>query len=130
MFPDDNQARNWRVWADCAQVLMAIARPLRARDPTRADLKQSLYAPDSITIRLVLLAAASRRPPNKCASDGAQVTSRAIMSNKLNATRNPHRYSVGNLWGKRYHPTLEEQTVVSCELQFPYGTVYVRKHVT
>ena len=54
----------------------------------------------------------------------------AIMSNKLNATRNPYRYSVGNLCGKRYHPTLEEQTVVSCELQFPYGTVYVRKHVT
>jgi NAD(P)-dependent dehydrogenase (short-subunit alcohol dehydrogenase family) len=54
----------------------------------------------------------------------------AIMSNKLNATRHPHRYSVGNLRGKRYHPTLEEQTVVSCELQFPYRTVYVRKHVT
>ena len=30
---DANEARNWRIYADFAQVLIAIARPLHARDP-------------------------------------------------------------------------------------------------
>jgi hypothetical protein len=50
---------------------------------------------------------------------GVQVNTPAIMSNMLNATRNLHRYSVGSLEGKRYHPTRKEQAAVSCELQFP-----------
>src|SRR2546422_2047926 len=33
---DANEARNWRIYADFAQVLIAIARPLHARDPKRS----------------------------------------------------------------------------------------------
>jgi len=51
---DANEARNWRIYADFAQVLMAIARPLHARDPIGVDLEQSLYALDSTTIDLCL----------------------------------------------------------------------------
>jgi Domain of unknown function (DUF4372)/Transposase DDE domain len=51
---DANEARNWRIYADFAQVLIAIARPLHARDPIGADLQQSLYALDSTTIDLCL----------------------------------------------------------------------------
>src|SRR5437660_271430 len=51
---DANEARNWRIYADFAQVLMAIARPLHARDPIGADLEQSLYALDSTTIDMCL----------------------------------------------------------------------------
>src|SRR5436309_1843549 len=51
---DANEARNWRIYADFAQVLIAIARPLHARDPIGVDLDQSLYALDSTTIDLCL----------------------------------------------------------------------------
>ena len=51
---DANEARNWRIYADFAQVLIAIARPLHARDPIGVDLEQSLYALDSTTIDLCL----------------------------------------------------------------------------
>src|SRR6059036_1797091 len=51
---DANEAPNWRIYADFAQVLIAIARPLHARDPIGADLEQSLYALDSTTIDLCL----------------------------------------------------------------------------
>ena len=51
---DANEARNWRIYADFAQVLIAIARPLHARDPMGVDLEQSLYALDSTTIDLCL----------------------------------------------------------------------------
>ena len=51
---DANEARNWRIYADFAQVLIAIARPLHARDPIGADLEQSLYALDSTTIDMCL----------------------------------------------------------------------------
>src|SRR5712691_6500336 len=37
---DANEARNWRIYADFAQVLIAIARPLHARDPIGVDLEQ------------------------------------------------------------------------------------------
>ena len=40
--------------ADFAQVLIAIARPLYALDPTGVDLDQSLYTLDSTTIDLCL----------------------------------------------------------------------------
>jgi hypothetical protein len=39
-----------RIFADFAQVLIGIARPLHARDPIGVDLEQSLYALDSTTI--------------------------------------------------------------------------------
>ena len=43
---DANESRDWRIYADFAQVLIRIARPLYARDPIGVDLDQSLY-PDS-----------------------------------------------------------------------------------
>ena len=51
---DANESRDWRIYADFAQVLIRIARPLYARDPIGLDLDQSLYALDSTTIDLCL----------------------------------------------------------------------------
>ena len=51
---DANESRDWRIFADFAQVLIAIARPLYARDPIGVDLDASLYALDSTTIDLCL----------------------------------------------------------------------------
>src|SRR2546426_276065 len=51
---DANEARDWRIYADFAQVLIAIARPLYALDPIGVDLDQTLYALDSTTIDLCL----------------------------------------------------------------------------
>jgi len=49
---DANDAHDWRVYADFAQVLIATARPLYAAEPMGVELKQSLYALDSTTIDL------------------------------------------------------------------------------
>src|SRR6266700_3417373 len=49
---DANESRDWRTFADFAQVLIAIARPLYAHDPIGVDLDASLYAFDSTTIDL------------------------------------------------------------------------------
>ena len=51
---DANESRDWRIYADFAQVLIRIARPLYARDPIGVDLDQTLYALDSTTIDLCL----------------------------------------------------------------------------
>jgi hypothetical protein len=51
---DANDVHDWRIYADFAQVLIAIARPLYSSDPIGADLNQSLYALDSTTIDLCL----------------------------------------------------------------------------
>jgi hypothetical protein len=51
---DANETHDWRIYADFAQVLIGIARPLHARDPIGVDLSQSLYALDSTTIDLCL----------------------------------------------------------------------------
>jgi hypothetical protein len=51
---DANDAHDWRIYADFAQVLVGIARPLYASDPIGVDLDQSLYALDSTTIDLCL----------------------------------------------------------------------------
>src|SRR5580693_9052991 len=51
---DANELRDWRIYADFAQVLIGIARPLHARDPIGVDLSQSLYALDPTTIDLCL----------------------------------------------------------------------------
>src|SRR5205807_9364320 len=51
---DANESHDWRIFANFAQVLIGIARPLHARDPIGVDLEQSLYALDSTTIDLCL----------------------------------------------------------------------------
>ncbi len=51
---DANERRDWRIYADFAQHLIGVARPLYARDPLAVDLDQSLYALDSTTIDLCL----------------------------------------------------------------------------
>jgi hypothetical protein len=51
---DANETHDWRIYADFAQVLIGIARPLYAHDPMGVDLDQSLYALDSTTIDLCL----------------------------------------------------------------------------
>jgi len=51
---DANETHDWRIYADFAQVLIGIARPLHLRDPIGVDLSQSLYALDSTTIDLCL----------------------------------------------------------------------------
>ncbi len=51
---DANDFRDWRIYADFAQVLIRVARPLYATDPIGVDLDQSLYALDSTTIDLCL----------------------------------------------------------------------------
>ena len=51
---DANESHDWRIFADFAQVLIRIARPLYAHDEIGVDLDQSLYALDSTTIDLCL----------------------------------------------------------------------------
>ena len=51
---DANDAHDWRIYADFAQVLIGAARPLYASDPIGVDLDQTLYALDSTTIDLCL----------------------------------------------------------------------------
>jgi transposase len=51
---DANELRDWRIYADFAQVLIRIARPLYAEDPLGVELDQNLYALDSTTIDLCL----------------------------------------------------------------------------
>jgi hypothetical protein len=51
---DANDAHDWRIYADFAQVLIRIARPLYAADPIGVELDDSLYALDSTTIDLCL----------------------------------------------------------------------------
>ena len=51
---DANESRDWRIYADFAQVLIGIARPLYAQDPIGVELNEGLYALDSTTIDLCL----------------------------------------------------------------------------
>jgi len=51
---DANEARSWRIYADFAQVLIAIARPLYAHDDFGLELDQTVYALDASTIDLCL----------------------------------------------------------------------------
>jgi Domain of unknown function (DUF4372)/Transposase DDE domain len=51
---DANDSHDWRIYADFAQILIRLARPLYAADPIGVDLDQSLYALDSTTIDLCL----------------------------------------------------------------------------
>ena len=51
---DANETHDWRIFADFAQHLIGIARPLHAEDAMGVDLDHSLYALDSTTIDLCL----------------------------------------------------------------------------
>ena len=49
-----NQVRNWRIYADFAQILIGQARRLYANDSFGVELNQTAYALDSTTIDLCL----------------------------------------------------------------------------
>ncbi len=51
---DANEKRDWRIYADFAQVLIHIARPLYADEEFGVELDQTVYALDSTTIDLCL----------------------------------------------------------------------------
>lgn len=51
---DANERRDWRIYADFAQVLIAEARHLYAGEPLDSELDQTVYALDSSTIDLCL----------------------------------------------------------------------------
>jgi hypothetical protein len=51
---DANERRDWRVFADLAQVLIGIARPLYAQEPFGIELDNTVYALDSTTIDVCL----------------------------------------------------------------------------
>jgi len=49
-----NAVRDWRIYADFAQSLIAIARPLYVDEPFGVDLQDTVYALDTTTIDLCL----------------------------------------------------------------------------
>lgn len=49
-----NTVRPWQIYADLAQHLIGIARPLYASEPIGLDLQQTIYAFDATTIDLCL----------------------------------------------------------------------------
>jgi hypothetical protein len=49
-----NAVRDWRIYADFAQSLIGIARPLYAQESFGVDLQETVYALDSTTIDLCL----------------------------------------------------------------------------
>jgi hypothetical protein len=49
-----NETRDWRIYADFAQFLISIARPLYANDKFELELNETVYALDSSTIELCL----------------------------------------------------------------------------
>lgn len=51
---DANESRDWRIYADFAQALIRIARPMYASEPLGCDLDNTVYALDSTTIDLCL----------------------------------------------------------------------------
>ena len=51
---DANESRDWRIWADFAQVLIRRARRLYAGDSLGSELANTVYALDSTTIDLCL----------------------------------------------------------------------------
>jgi len=68
---DANESRDWRIYADFAQTLIAIARPFVCSGSHRVELNQSLYALDSTTIDLCLSlfpwpSFVSTRQPSRC----------------------------------------------------------------
>jgi len=68
---DANEARDWRIYADFAQVLIAIARPLYALDPIGVDLDQTLmrWTPRPSTCASLYFRGrsfANTKPPSRC----------------------------------------------------------------
>jgi hypothetical protein len=51
---DANETRDWRIYAEFAQALIAIARPMYADDLLEVDLANTVYALDSTLIELCL----------------------------------------------------------------------------
>ena len=51
---DANEAHDWRIFSEFAQVLINIARPMYASEPLGFDLDNTVYALDSTTIDLCL----------------------------------------------------------------------------
>lgn len=51
---DANETRDWRIYAEFAQALIAKAQPLYANDPLEVDLANTVYALDSTLIELCL----------------------------------------------------------------------------
>jgi hypothetical protein len=51
---DANELRDWRIYAEFAQSLIAKARPLYADDPLELDLANTVYALDATLIELCL----------------------------------------------------------------------------
>lgn len=51
---DANAVRDWRIYADLAQALIAIARPLYRDEPFGVDLDHTVYALDATTVDLCL----------------------------------------------------------------------------
>ena len=51
---DANETRDWRIYAEFAQRLIAQARRLYAEDKLKVDLASTVYALDSTTIDLCL----------------------------------------------------------------------------
>lgn len=51
---DANEQRDWRVYADLAQVLIATARPLYANESFGIELEEMVYALDATTIDVCL----------------------------------------------------------------------------
>jgi len=51
---DANENRDWRIYADFAQVLIHTARDLYLNEPFGIDLEQTVYALDATTIELCL----------------------------------------------------------------------------
>jgi hypothetical protein len=49
-----NEMRDWRLYAEFAQALIGIARPMYADDPLEVDLANTVYALDSTLIELCL----------------------------------------------------------------------------
>lgn len=51
---DANEARDWRIYAEFAQALIGIARPMYADDPLEVELTNAVYALDSTLIELCI----------------------------------------------------------------------------
>jgi hypothetical protein len=51
---DANESRDWRIYAEFAQALIRIARPLYVHEPLAVDLSETVYALDATTIDLCL----------------------------------------------------------------------------
>lgn len=51
---DANEARDWRIYADYAQVLINIAKDICQKDEFKLDISETIYALDSSTIDLCL----------------------------------------------------------------------------